>query len=232
MSRSKWFHAFALLAVLALLAPAAADAQRICFSFASETNTDGPNFHGLPPNNLLDGAAFNPDGRVNLRMLIQPFCDGGPLFGRAVDLKMQSQHWAYLPVPFVAGNTAHEWALKGQIVFIDAATGGLFLQIDFSSALLTSWSPANGAMGATATLQDSERTDPNILFTPGPELINIMAIAGFPPGNLNFGEDFAFTLTNIHPIGGPGPFFPPLDPAGNWLVDWLADGSFSATAGF
>jgi hypothetical protein len=232
MSRSKWFHAFALLAILALLAPAAADAQRICFSFASENNVDGPNFHGQPLNFLFDGGPFNVDGRVNPRILVQPFCDVGGVFSRPVIMRINSQHWAYIQAPFVAGNWVHDWALKGQIVFIDAITGGLFLQIDFSSALLTPWSTGNTFMGTTATLQDSERTDPNIVFTPGPELLNIMAAAGFPAGNLNFCEDFAFTLTNIHKIGGTAPFFPPLDAAGNWLADWLADGSFSATAGF
>ena len=185
----------------------------------------------MQANLLFDGGPFNVDGIVNPRMLVQPFCDVGPIFTRPVIMRLNSLHWAYVPTPFL-GNTIHNWALKGTVFFIHAPTNTLFLQIDFNQALLTSWSPAAGAVGATATLQDSERTDPNILFTPGPELLNIMAIAGFPAGNLNFGEDFAFTLTNIHPIGGPGPFFPPLDPAGNWMIDWLADGSFSATAGF
>lgn len=228
MHRSKWFLA---LVVVLLLIPTAADAQRICFSFASETNVDGPNFYGIPGITLLDGAPFNPDGLVNVRMLIQPFCDGGPLFVRPVNMFIDSIHWSYMQAPFV-GNIKHNWALRGSVVFIDGVTGALFLQIDFETALLTSWSPFVANMGQTATLQDSEGTDPNIRFTPGPELNNIMAMAGFPPNMLHRNEDFAFTLTNIREVGGSAPFFVPLDPAtGEWLKEWLADGSFSATAG-
>lgn len=229
MYRTKWFLS---LALVVLLLPAAADAQRICFSFASETNFNGPNFWGIPGNFLLDGAPFNPDGTVDLRMLVQPFCDFGAVVAHPVIMRLKSEHWAYMQNPFVLGNTVHDWALRGQVVFIDAVTGGLFLQIDFHGALLTSWSPTAVNMGQTATLQDSEKSDPNILFTPGPELLNIMAAAGFPANLLNFGEDFAFTLTNIRDPGGPAPVLVPLDPAtGDWLREWLADGSFSATAG-
>lgn len=229
MSRTKWFLA---LALVALLLPATADAQRICFSFASETNPDGPIFYAPPPTMLFDGAPFNADGVVNLRMLVQPFCDVGPVNVRPVHMFVQSDQWAYMQAPFVFGNTVHNWALRGQVIFIDAITGALFLQIDFHGALLTSWSPSPTDMGQTATLQSSEKADPNILFTPGPELNNIMAAAGFPPNLLSVGEDFAFTLTNISLPGGPSPFLVPLDPfIGHWLTDWIADGSFSATAG-
>lgn len=220
-----------VVAVIALLIPVAADAQRICFSFASEDNPDGPNFLGFPPNALMDGGPMNADGVVNVIMQVQPFCDFGPISARRVEMFISSKHWAYMQNPFTFGNTVHNWAFEGTIVFWDPAAGAVFLQIDFFNALLTGWSPSPTDLLSTATWQSSEPTDPNILFTPGPELQNIMAAAGFPPNLLSVGEDFAFTLTNIRDTGTNWTPIP-IDPAtGDFLIDWMADGSFSATAG-
>lgn len=119
------------------------------------------------------------------------------------------------------------------MVFFDLQ-GNLFLEIFFGNALLTSWSPLQFNMGPTATIQDSELVDEGIVFNPGEELIKILEESGFPVELLGVGEEFAFTLTNFRNQDQepPAPFLPPLsDGGGQWLEEWMADGSFSATAG-
>jgi hypothetical protein len=220
-----------ILVLLVLLLPTSAEAQRVCFSFASEGNVDGPNFFAVPPNLLQDGTPVNPDGRVQVRLLIQPFCDGGPVFSRNLYMLFEAKHYNYQQAPFT-GMWDHDWALEGRLVFVDPGTGAQFFAASFNRVLMTSWSPANAIMGKTATLQVSERTDPNMQFFSSPDLDAILVGAGYNPALLHVDEQFAFTITNIRRAGGGGPFFPPLNPAnGDWLDKWEADGSFSAAAG-
>lgn len=218
--------------LLALLIPASADAQRVCFSFASEDNVDGPNFDGVPGNLLTDGAALNPDGRVQVRLLIQPFCDGGPVFVRNLYLTVQTHHTMYMVNAF-GPNWVHNWNREGSVIFTNPSTGAVFLQFDSWKLLMTSWSPFNGRMGQTATLQANDGADPMIMTTSSPELDNILLSAGFSPNLLHTGQQFAFTITNIRKVGAGGsPFNPALDPVtGDWFSQWEADGSFSAATG-
>ncbi|GAB4200172.1 MAG: hypothetical protein Tsb002_36190 [Wenzhouxiangellaceae bacterium] len=220
----------AALFLLVLLLPAQAFAQRICFSAASENrNTDGPTFFAVPPSTLFDGGAVDASGRVELNLFIQPFCNsGGPLFVRRTYLVYESKAFAYTVTPFTA--TVLNWAHEGRFVFVDIATNTSVLEASFSNSLLTSWTDTASRLGSTLTLQDSERVDPNIFFNAGPELLNIMASAGFPPNLLHFGEDFAFTLTNIREPGG-APTGIAVSNAGEYSDKWQAEGSFSATAG-
>jgi hypothetical protein len=222
-----------VLALVALLVPATVDAQRICFSFASETNPIGPNFLGIAGGapSLMDAGPLNPTGVVSVTMLTQPFCDFGPVTATPVDVFIEAYHWAAVQNPFVAGNFVNNWAYKGRIVFWDTTINAPFLQISFETSLLTAWSPSPTDITSTATWQDSFWTDPGIQFVSGPGLDNIMISAGFPPNLINHQPDFAFTLTNIRDLGFnvvPIPFDPG---TGDYFLDWAADGSFSATAG-
>lgn len=214
----------AALAAVALLVPAQAEAQRICFSFASDSNADGPTFLATPLNLLNDASAVDPSGAVVVNLLIQPFCNVGPLSVVPVEMLFVAELGPYGPLAFL-GNSSNNWGARGMVQFIDLA-GTLVLEIHFDLALLTSWSVGPNILGPTAVLQDSEFLDPNIVFLPGPVLSNIMAAAGFPPGQLGIGENFAFTLTNIQPPVGV-----PLGPIGEFNVPWVAEGSFSASAG-
>jgi hypothetical protein len=221
-----------VLLVVAVLAPVSAQAQRVCFSFASDDNSDGPTFFGVPPFSVFDGSLVDPSGSVDVRLLIQPFCNSGPLFSRKVQMLYRTEIGPYQAFPFLGG-FADTWNAGGLVRFIDGATGTVFLDIVFNRALMTSWSTAPNLLGPTATVQDSEDLDPNIRFIAGPELLAILGAAGYPAALLDFGEDFAFTMTNIRePGAGGGAAVVPVNPATGELLDkWVAEGSFSAAAG-
>lgn len=226
------FARLACLGMVALVAlPSTVQAQQICFSMAAETNEDGPQLYGIPNVFINEAAAFSADGEVDGVLLVQPFCDSGSVVQRKVEVFYGSEAWNYLQQPFSWGMRIHNWSNRGYLIFWDRATNDRLLTIEFNNALLTSWSPSAQNMGKTATWQVSERVDPNMTFTAGPALVNIMAAAGFPANQLHFNEQAALTLTNLRDAGGHS-FFAPLDPVtGEWLKEWLADSSFSAVAG-
>lgn len=221
-----------VLLVVAVLAPATAEAQRVCFSFASDRNSDGPTFFGQPPVNVRDGSPVDPSGSVVVELWVQPFCNSGPLFSRKVQVLYRTEIGPYQPFPFLGG-FANTWNAEGLVRFIDLATSSVFLDIEFHRGLMTSWSTAPDLLGPTATVQDSEDLDPNIQFIAGPELLAILAAAGYPAGLLDVGEDFAFTMTNIREPGpgGAAAVVPIVVATGELLDRWVAEGSFSAAAG-
>lgn len=225
------FRILSKLALLSLLLlPGTAEAQRVCFSFASETNDDGPNFYAQVPNLITDGSFWNGDGLVQAELLIQPFCDAGPVIGRKVYVKFFGRHYDFQQ-NFFAGAFAQDWAMRGGIVFVDLDTGDALLEIYYEEALLTSWSPDNPVIGHTLTLQDSEAVDRHLKFVSSPDLDALLAAEGFPPALLDRGEQFTFTLSNVRRPGGVSPFFPNINAVGDWFDEWVADGSFSAAAG-
>ncbi|GAB4200175.1 MAG: hypothetical protein Tsb002_36200 [Wenzhouxiangellaceae bacterium] len=220
-----------ILTFIALLLPSLAQAQRVCFSTASENfNADGPTFFAFPAMGLMDGGPVDRNGVVEFNLYIQPYCNNaGPVIVRRTQFFYNSDGYNYIVTPF-NGNFVQNWAHKGGFAFIDTATGSPLLDVRFSNALLTSWTDRPFLLGSTLTLQDSERVDPNITFIAGEVLHEILQSADFPVELINYGEDFAFTLTNVREPGG-GPIIVDVSDAGEYFTEWIAEGSFSATAG-
>jgi MYXO-CTERM domain-containing protein len=201
-----------------LSALAAADTT---FSFASDSNNDGPTFEGLAPSSIVDGEALDASGDVIVDLLFDANGDlpgGGSSFNSFFNFDADTTDYN---VTAFGGNFIHSWTMSGSFDFVETGTGLTVLTIAFENALLTSFSSSSTALGTTATLQSSEDVDPGLAFTPGNPLI------GLGITDLSANEGFAFTLTNIVSLAGGSVG---LTQQGAFVGDWQSEGSFSAVA--
>lgn len=219
MGRDRLFRTTAIAVGAALAGAAHAD----FFSFASDMNPNGPTFSGpptLPPGIgfFTDGQHMNIDHMVMVDLLWDADEDGpgGPVAIPAM-FSFRANFNTYNMFP-VAGSFVHAYTANGFADFVDPQTFERILRINFNNALFTSWSNSPGLWGETATLQDHEGTDPNIVFLTGGPL------AG---RDLSMSEDFGFTLTAMETMDGGRV---PIAPDGSILDTWMSEGSFSAHA--
>lgn len=219
----------ALLLVPLLAALLALPASAVTFSFASDDNDDGPTFVGNSggslPDDLNEASAFSLDGSVDVTLLVDVNEDaaGGVtafktrLFfaGRISNYGLRARGAGWV----------HTWDVEGEYLFVDAASGAPILAVVFGNGLLSTASGNIAALGDSASLQTSEAVDPAIsfkTFTP----LHAIGVFDF---NVRRSENFAFTLTHLRasPARGGGPAR--ID-HGQFLGDWLAEGSYSAHA--
>lgn len=201
----------------------------VTFSFASDTNNDGPTFFGGPlpggpVNGLSDGAAFDSSGAVIVNLMVDPNGDlpgGGSAFNSVFDFDGVSTGYS---VGAFAGGFVHVWSFSGSFTFTDTGTGLEVLRIDFTNALFTSFSSDQFELGPSATLQANAATDAGLSFTPGMPLAGL----GITAADLSAQEGFAFGLTNLRSIVPGMPLH--LGQGGSWFHPWIAEGSFSASA--
>lgn len=217
------------VSALALSTVLATPAAAVTFSFASDDNDDGPTFvgnsGGSMPDDLNEASAFSFDGAVNVDLMVDANEDavGGVtvfkarLFfaGRTSNYGLQGRGAGWV----------HSWDVDGEFLFVDAASGQPILAVTFDFGWLSTTSSNIVALGDTATLQTSEGVDPSITFTTFTPLHAI----GIKNVHVAASEDFAFTFTNLRasPARGGGPAR--ID-HGEFLGDWLSEGSFSAHA--
>lgn len=217
------------LATMLALALAPVPASAVTFSFASDDNDDGPTFvgnsGGSMPDDINEASAFTLDGVVNVDLMVdvnEDAAGGVTVFnarlffaGRISNYGLQARGAGWV----------HSWDVDGELLFVDAVTGQPILAVVFDFGLLTTASSNIVALGDTATLQTSEGVDPGMFFTTFTPLHAI----GIKDFHVKTSEDFAFTFTNLRasPARGGGPAR--ID-HGQFLGDWLSEGSFSAHA--
>jgi hypothetical protein len=185
------------------------------FSFASDDHHAGSTFQ------MNGNFSFIGDGEVFL--LVDKNDD---TYGGLVKYQCKFYYYCVLSDYYqynYNGGYIHVWTARGIVRFhhIDSTTGyPPVLTIEFSKALVSSWSANSDSIGDTMTIQDGERIDPNITFQPYPMLIGI----GVDPSGLVERESFAFTLTDIKGNISINP------DTGAFLGEWYSEGSFSASA--
>lgn len=199
--------------------PAMAE-ETITFSFASDTFHQGPTFKG-------EGNNITSESEIELMVDLNSDTYGG-LVTFLSKMRIQANMHSY-QIYSVGPQYLHVWKVTGEILFthINALAGDLpLLTINFGEAVMTSWSSSPYELGGTMTLQDNESADPSIIMVPHPLLLGI----GVRPDLLEFSEDFAFTFTNIRLAGKTSTHPIPIEKDGYIKGNWLAEGSFSASA--
>lgn len=199
--------------------PAMADVTTT-FSFASDTFHQGPTFTG-------EGLMINSESEIELMVDLNSDTYGG-LVTFLSKMRIQANMHSY-QIYSVGPQYLHVWKVTGEILFnhINAVTGDQpILTIQFREAVLTSWSPSPNELGESMTLQDNENADPAIIMAAQPLLVGIGVNKEF----LNVSEDFAFTFTNIRLAGKTSTHPIPIEKDGYIKGNWLAEGSFSASA--
>jgi hypothetical protein len=212
-----------LLLTLVFAGTAASAKPPITFSFASDDYHEGPTFSG-------DTATIRGYARVDLLLDQQGDLEGGitkweSWFTFEGDLSKYQ-------IVAVGANFLHIWQVKGHFEFVHYDVGfgfPLLLRYDFENAVLTSLSPVVGQAGKSMTLQDNWPSDAGLVATDGNGVAAVLGLV-YPPGYVNIGIDWAFTLTHVRSGGIVGS--PPLiDPGGKFLEDWQSEGSFSSAGG-
>ncbi|TQV82664.1 hypothetical protein FKG94_08025 [Exilibacterium tricleocarpae] len=195
----------------------------ITFSFASDSYPNGPTFTS-PGGDLVQAAV----PRVNLLIDLNHDFPGG-LVVIPARFNFEGRISNHRVVPCGA-NWLHFWKMKGGFTFRQPGFAGQrLLTVKFEKAVLTSISPSQFAAGRTLTLQDFDRVDANLVFTPHEgllELPNVPPALSIKANDLNFGENFAFTFTSVKPVNR----LIPLDGGGLFFSPWTSEGSFSAGA--
>lgn len=208
---------------LATLTAAGTLANADTFSFASDSNSDGPIFAGpatTPPGigAFTDGGALNLNQTVGVNFLFDADEDGpGAATSIPAIFTFSATFLSYTAIP-VGGAFLHTYTANGFIQFSEAGSGASILRINYNNALFASWSDSATTLGETASLQDHEGVDPGISFIPGAALAGRL---------LNESEDFAFDLTNLRTADGGRVN---VGPNGAPQNGWRSDGSFSAQA--
>lgn len=191
-------------------------AQAGFFSFASDTNPDGPTFSSASPGQVREGAPLDLSGAVRVDLLYDAD-EHGP--GGSTTITSTFAFTAvtlnYTVIP-MGGQFIHAWRLQGNYQFIDAG-GTTVLDAAFSHAVLISWSDSASLLGTSASIQDNADTDPLLTFTMGG------ALAGAPTQSPNF----AFSLSGLTTLTGGRV---PVNPAGAFGANWKSEGSWSAQA--
>lgn len=202
----------------------------VTFSFASDSNNDGPTFFGhgttgSPTNVLTDAAAFDNSGQVVVGLMVDTNGDapgGGTTFNSLFSFTGATTNYAATPF---AGGFLHSWSMSGTFSFTDTGSGLQVLAINFTNAVFTSFSASASTLGTTAALQDSEALDTPLTFVPGAPLIGL----GINAAALASNEGFSFALANIRSAPTAGAPLT-IGTNGAWLQQWVSEGSFAAAA--
>lgn len=203
-------------AVAVVLAGSAANAG--FFSFASDSNGNGPSFQGREFG-IRDGAPSDLDTSVNVIFRYDADEDGpAPSIDVPARFSMIGTLRDYGRLPF-STLSIHSYLMAGSYQFNSIATGELLLRVDFNRAVFTSVSNSADRWGMTANFSADERNDPTLTFTPG---------AALAAANLTQLENFDFTLTAIRVP--PGNETPTVGALGAALQPWISEGSWSARA--
>lgn len=209
--------------------PIPAPLKSVTFSFASDDHHAGPTF------NISGGNIISAKALVDLKVDLNNHTNGGQVTFQSV-LVLEGQLFKHqvctVSLPSTIGYV-HTWIIKPTVLRFDHIAPGtvllpdlLEIKSDYLIFQAVSTSPQFIMDAANITIH--ERLSPTIAFIPGPRMIGI----GVNPPNIQYNEDVAFTLTNIKRNAGgvlvSGPI--PIDAAGNFLSDFVAEGSFSASA--
>lgn len=186
-------------------------AQAGFFSFASDTNPDGPTFAAMTMQ-IADGRAFDTSGAVTVNLMYDADDDGptGPVVIPA-EFTFQASLTSHSVTPF-GGQFIHAWTLQG---FYRLRGADSILTADFRNAALVSWSDSASVMGASASIIGNFATDPSLRFDAAGSL------GSAPVGDPNF----AFTLTHIRNDAGGRVA---LGAGGVFADTWRSEGSWSA----
>lgn len=198
-------------------------AQASTFSFAADTNFDGPILQGGPTTAntslIRDGSTQNSDGTVQVNFTWDPDGDGpGGSVVIPSKLELLADSTSYSKIN-VGGIWIHTYVFKGSYEFRQQSDNAMLMSVAFNSGVWTSASASEFAWGSTATLQCSEGIDGSLSFTAGAPL-------GFI--DLSSSENFAFTLTDIRTLNGGGPV--PIGADGTPQAFWKSEASWSAQA--
>jgi hypothetical protein len=217
-----------LAAAAALFLSSAAPAD-VIFSFASDSNNDGPTFagerHDMLGNELFDAAGHDAGGSVMVGLFVDANGDdpgGGSVFDAIFDFEAVTTGYS---VSSFAGGFVHQWSMEGFFSFTETGTGLEVLRISFANALFTSFSNDQFALGQTATIQTSISVDSSLSFDAGEPLAGL----GITDAALSERQGFAFTLTNLRSPEFPGQVLH-LFENGDFTHHWVSEGSFSASA--
>lgn len=186
-------------------------AQAGFFSFASDTNPDGPTFSALATQ-ISDGRSFDASGAISVNLMYDADDDGptGPVVIPS-EFTFLATTTSYSVTPF-AGQFIHAWTVRGSYRL---TAPGSILTADFGNSVLVSWSDSASVMGTSASIIGNLATDPSLRFDAAG------ALGSAPTGDPNF----AFTLTNLrNDLGGRVL----LGAGGVFADDWQSEGSWSA----
>ncbi len=192
------------------------------FSFAADSNLDGPILRGEPTtantSKILDGSPLNLDGTVIVDFRWDPDEDG-PLNPVTIESQFDllAESTNYSKANF-SGIWIHTYTFGGSYEFRRTSDNVLVFSATFAKAVFTTVSAGEFSWGQTASIQSSDSTDPTITFTPGPAL---------GPLDLSQSEDFAFTLTNLR-TGAGGQVG--VNGSGAPTDTWRSEASWSAQA--
>ncbi|MBL8964759.1 MAG: hypothetical protein KF787_11390 [Phycisphaeraceae bacterium] len=198
-------------------------AQASTFSFAADSNFDGPILQGGPTTSntslIRDGSSQNSDGAVQVNFTWDPDGDGpGGSVVIPSRLELLASSTLYSKTN-VAGIWIHTYTFQGSYEFRQQSDNVLVMAVQFGSAVWTSVSASEFTWGSTATLQSSEQIDGSIAFASGAPL-------GFI--DLSSSENFAFTLTDLRSLNGGG--LVEIESDGTPRSLWKAEASWSAQA--
>ena len=204
---------------IAVVLGAATVAHADYFSFASDSNPDGPTFLGGRQvlSRFRDALPVDPTG-ITVGFLWDADENGpNPAILIPSSFRFQADFTGH-SVQNVLGVFINSYTATG---FYEYRTlnpaSALVLRVEFSSAVFTSVSSSANTWGATATLQDQSRTDGSLRFIAG----NALPGADYS----NAPGDFAFTLTNLRNNAGGSI---QLNTEGNPNAEWRSEGSWSA----
>lgn len=203
--------------------------KSVTFSFASDDHHAGPTF------NITGGNTITAKALVDLKVDLNNHLNGGQVTFQSVLIlegKLFKHQVCTVSLPFGLAYV-HTWIIIPTLLRFDHIAPGTLLtpdlleiKSDFLVFQAVSTSPSFIMDAANITIH--ERLSPNMVFIPGPRMVGI----GVNPGSIQYNEDVAFTLTNIKRAIAGGFFSAPIsiDPMGNFLSDFVAEGSFSASA--
>lgn len=202
-----------------VLALAAGSAQAAFFSFASDTNQNGPTFRNTGANGstLNDGGTLNTNGSVN-GPLLADLDEDGPNAPISINARFtfNGSLSNYQAISLSSG-FLHTFRVNGTFSFLDAATSGNVMTATFANAVFASYSNTASTLGRTASIQANAGTDPTLAFSFG----GALGTESLPED-----ENFVFTLTSLRNSSGG---FVTVTPNGT-LGDLRSEGSFSAAA--
>ncbi len=192
------------------------------FSFASDSNHNGPTFKGYAGTTTIAGGAevdfmidTNNDTYGGLITILSNF----NLKGEGYDYNVFNIGSQYL----------HVWKFYSEMTFSQANGGSVkdILGIGFKEGVLTSWSPSPDTLGETMTLQCNQSADQSIYMNAYALLNGI----GIPSYYLSSSKDVAFTFTNVRSLEPNGNINNLVNLSkGIFKDNWKAEGSFSASA--
>lgn len=204
--------------------------RSVTFSFASDDHHDGPTF------TITGGNKISAKASVDLMVDLNNHTPGGQVtFQATLILEGELSKHQVCPVslPLLTGFT-HTWVIKPTVLRFDHNAPGTslapnLLEVVSPYLILQAVSSSPSFIMDAANITIHERLAPNIVFIPGPRMQGI----GVTPPALQQNEELAFTLTNIKRLSGGISASAPImiDAAtGNFLNDFIAEGSFSASA--